>query len=149
VPYVVGLCSKGTPQASQAGSCSMPRPIWQYYLFCAPKDFEHIAKTNGSRTLDTPCTLRVEKVALFCNPASGGMFSSTAIEIIKWVKFFAVAGSLWKLRGRLDFRCRPLPGPESYSEEKKQVGAPTVPLAVFRGSIEFEYFWCQRRVKGA
>jgi hypothetical protein len=30
-------------------------------------------------------------VALFCNPASGGTFSSTAIEIIKWVKFFAVA----------------------------------------------------------
>jgi hypothetical protein len=27
------------------------------YFFCAPKDFEHIAKTNGSRTLDTPCTL--------------------------------------------------------------------------------------------
>jgi hypothetical protein len=27
VPYVVGLCSKGTPQASQTGSCSMPRPI--------------------------------------------------------------------------------------------------------------------------
>jgi hypothetical protein len=30
-------------------------------------------------------------VALFCNPASGGTFSSTAIEIIKRVKFFAVA----------------------------------------------------------
>jgi hypothetical protein len=30
-------------------------------------------------------------VALFCNPASGGTFSSTAIEIIKWVKKFAVA----------------------------------------------------------
>jgi hypothetical protein len=26
-----------------------------------------------------------------CNPASGGTFSSTAIEIIKWVKKFAVA----------------------------------------------------------
>jgi hypothetical protein len=25
-------------------------------------------------------------VALFCNPVSGGTFSSTAIEIIKWVK---------------------------------------------------------------
>jgi hypothetical protein len=31
-------------------------------------------------------TFRVERVALFCNPASGGTFSSTAIEIIKWVK---------------------------------------------------------------
>jgi hypothetical protein len=31
------------------------------------------------------------KVAFFCNPASGGTFSSTAIEIIKWVKIFAVA----------------------------------------------------------
>jgi hypothetical protein len=30
-------------------------------------------------------------VALFCNPASGGTFSSTAIEIINWVKKFAVA----------------------------------------------------------
>jgi hypothetical protein len=33
----------------------------------------------------------VEKVALFCNPASGGTFSSTAIEIITWVKKIAVA----------------------------------------------------------
>jgi hypothetical protein len=30
-------------------------------------------------------------VALFCNPASGGTFSSTAIEIIKWFEKFAVA----------------------------------------------------------
>jgi hypothetical protein len=30
-------------------------------------------------------------VALFCNPASGSKFSSTAIEIIKWVKKIAVA----------------------------------------------------------
>jgi hypothetical protein len=30
-------------------------------------------------------TFRVEKVALFSNPASGGTFSSTAIEIIKWL----------------------------------------------------------------
>jgi hypothetical protein len=36
-------------------------------------------------------TFRVEKVALFCNPASGGTFSSTAIEIIKWVKKIEVA----------------------------------------------------------
>jgi hypothetical protein len=27
-------------------------------------------------------TFSVEKVALFCNPASGGTFSSTAIEIM-------------------------------------------------------------------
>jgi hypothetical protein len=27
----------------------------------------------------------MEKVALFCNPASGGTFSSSVIEIIKWV----------------------------------------------------------------
>jgi hypothetical protein len=33
----------------------------------------------------------VDKVALFCNPASGGTFSSTAIEILKKVKKFAVA----------------------------------------------------------
>jgi hypothetical protein len=36
-------------------------------------------------------TFRVEKVALFCNPASEDTFSSTAIEIIKWVKKIAVA----------------------------------------------------------
>jgi hypothetical protein len=36
-------------------------------------------------------TFRVEKVAIFCNPASGGTFSSTAIAIIKWVNKFAVA----------------------------------------------------------
>jgi hypothetical protein len=29
--------------------------------------------------------------ALFCNPASGGTFSSTAIEIIKWEKKIAIA----------------------------------------------------------
>jgi hypothetical protein len=29
-------------------------------------------------------------VALFCNPASGGTLSSTAIEIKKWVKKIAV-----------------------------------------------------------
>jgi hypothetical protein len=34
VPYVVGLCCKGTPQASQAGSCSMPRPT--FYTCRAP-----------------------------------------------------------------------------------------------------------------
>jgi hypothetical protein len=31
-------------------------------------------------------TFRVEKVAIFCSPASGDTFSSTAIEIIKWIK---------------------------------------------------------------
>jgi hypothetical protein len=36
-------------------------------------------------------TFRVEMVALFCNPASGGTSSSTATEIIKWVKKIAVA----------------------------------------------------------
>jgi hypothetical protein len=33
----------------------------------------------------------VEKVSLFCNSASGGTFSSTAIEILKWDKKIAVA----------------------------------------------------------
>jgi hypothetical protein len=36
-------------------------------------------------------TFRVEKVAVFCNLASGGTLSSTAIEIIKKVFCFAVA----------------------------------------------------------
>jgi hypothetical protein len=31
-------------------------------------------------------TFRVENVALFCTPASGGTISSTAIENLKWVK---------------------------------------------------------------
>jgi hypothetical protein len=30
-------------------------------------------------------------MALFCNPASGGTFSSTVIEIKKWVEKIAVA----------------------------------------------------------
>jgi hypothetical protein len=33
----------------------------------------------------------VEKASLFCNHASAGTFSSAAIEITKWVIFFAVA----------------------------------------------------------
>jgi hypothetical protein len=36
-------------------------------------------------------TFRVEKVGFFCNPVSGGLFSSTAMEITKWVKIFPVA----------------------------------------------------------
>jgi hypothetical protein len=32
-------------------------------------------------------TISVKKLALFCNPAPGGTFSSTAIEIINWLKF--------------------------------------------------------------
>jgi hypothetical protein len=38
-------------------------------------------------------TFGVEKAALFCNPASGGTFSSTAIEMIKWVNFFSSSAS--------------------------------------------------------
>jgi hypothetical protein len=38
-------------------------------------------------------TFIVEKVALFGNPASGGTFSSTAIEIIKWVKKYCSSAS--------------------------------------------------------
>jgi hypothetical protein len=36
-------------------------------------------------------TFKVERVTRYCNPTSGGTFSSTAIEIIKWVKKIAVA----------------------------------------------------------
>jgi hypothetical protein len=36
-------------------------------------------------------TFREEKVTLFCNPASGSTFSSTAIKIKKWVTKIAVA----------------------------------------------------------
>jgi hypothetical protein len=36
-------------------------------------------------------TFRLEKEALFCNPVSGGTFSSTTIEIIKWVEKIAGA----------------------------------------------------------
>jgi hypothetical protein len=34
----------------------------------------------------------------------------------------------------------------THENQNKQVGAPTVPSAVFRGSIRFEDFWCHRRV---
>jgi hypothetical protein len=37
-----------------------------------------------SRSRSDLYTFRVDNVALFCNPASGGTFSSTATEIIKW-----------------------------------------------------------------
>jgi hypothetical protein len=37
-------------------------------------------------------------LALFCNPAPGGTFSSTAIEIIKWVTKFAVAQAKARVR---------------------------------------------------
>jgi hypothetical protein len=40
-------------------------------------------------TVPVRTTFRVEKIALFCYPASGGTFSSTEIEIMKWDKFFA------------------------------------------------------------
>jgi hypothetical protein len=33
----------------------------------------------------------VGKVIIFCNPTSGGTFLSSEIDIIKWVKTFAVA----------------------------------------------------------
>jgi hypothetical protein len=36
-------------------------------------------------------TFRVEKVALLCNPASGGTFSSNINKIIKWAKKIAAA----------------------------------------------------------
>jgi hypothetical protein len=36
-------------------------------------------------------TFRAEKVVRFCSPVSGSTFSSTAIEIIKWVKQIDVA----------------------------------------------------------
>jgi hypothetical protein len=52
-----------------------------------------LAKQVARVQLPVPArpTFRVEKVALLCNLASGGTFSSTAIEIIKWVKNIAVA----------------------------------------------------------
>jgi hypothetical protein len=43
-------------------------------------------RAGGPGSITRP-TFRVEKVALFCNPASGGTFSSTTIKIIKWVNF--------------------------------------------------------------
>jgi hypothetical protein len=36
-------------------------------------------------------TFSGEKVALFCDPALGGTFTSTTIEITKWVKKIAAA----------------------------------------------------------
>jgi hypothetical protein len=56
---------------------------------------------------------RVEKVALFCNPASGGTFSSTAIEIIKRVKKIAVAQS------KVSYILRP--GNTAFKEQLKLV----------------------------
>jgi hypothetical protein len=58
-------------------------------------------------------TFIVEKVALFCTPATGVMFSSTAIEIIKWVKTFAVA------QAKVSYILRP--GNTSVKEQLKLV----------------------------
>jgi hypothetical protein len=55
----------------------------------------------------------MEKVALFCNPAAGGTFSSTAIEIIKWVKFFAVE------QAKVSYILRP--GNTAFKEQLKLV----------------------------
>jgi hypothetical protein len=56
---------------------------------------------------------RVGKVALFCNPASGGTFSSTAIEIIKWVKKIAV------VQAKVSHISRP--GDTAFTEQLKLV----------------------------
>jgi hypothetical protein len=58
-------------------------------------------------------TFRAEKMTLFCNPASGGTFSSTAIEIIKWVKKIAVAQAKVSLILR--------PGNTAFKEQLKLV----------------------------
>jgi small nuclear ribonucleoprotein (snRNP)-like protein len=80
-------------------------------------------------------TFSVEKVALFCNPASGGTFSSIAIEIIKWFCKIAVA------QAKVSYILRP--GNTAFEGQlklvngfenivlkdtfvKEQVGAPTV-----------------------
>jgi hypothetical protein len=58
---------------------------------------------------------RVEKVALFCDPASEGTFSSTAIEIIKRVKLFAVA------QAKVSYILRP--GNTAFKEQLKLVNS--------------------------
>jgi hypothetical protein len=40
-------------------------------------------------------TISVEKLALFCNPASGGTFSSNAIEIIRRLKLAVVKAKVF------------------------------------------------------
>jgi hypothetical protein len=51
------------------------------------------SQTGGLGLIPGPGQTYIEygKVSLFCNIASGGTFSSTAIEIIKWVKKIALA----------------------------------------------------------
>jgi hypothetical protein len=56
---------------------------------------------------------RVEKVALFCNPTSRGTFSSTAIEIIKWIKKIAVA------QAKVSYILRP--GNTAFKEQLKLI----------------------------
>jgi hypothetical protein len=60
-------------------------------------------------------TFRVVKVALFCNPATGGTFSSIAIEIIKKVKKIALA------QGKVSHILRP--GNTAFKEQLKLVKA--------------------------
>jgi hypothetical protein len=58
-------------------------------------------------------------VSLLCNPASGGTFSSTAIEIIKWVNFFAIERGLWRIEVGLTVHRYAPGGPGPTVESKK------------------------------
>jgi hypothetical protein len=60
-------------------------------------------------------TISVEKLALFCNPASGGTLQALQLHYIVGYKNCSSQG-LWRLWGRLD--CCWRPGPESDSEAK-------------------------------
>jgi hypothetical protein len=73
VPYVVGLCSKGTPQASQAGSCSMPRPIGKPFQRNTFEILTTLSERSGCRQ---PCRLGL------VNPASAsGIVGSEMVTI--------------------------------------------------------------------
>jgi hypothetical protein len=64
-------------------------------------------------------TISADKLAFFCNPASGGMLQALQFHCIVGYKNYDSQG-LWRLQGRLDCRCRPLPGSGSDSEVKTE-----------------------------
>jgi hypothetical protein len=60
----------------------------------------------------------VRKNCLFSNPATRGHVASTAIELYSWINYFWSCQGLLRFLGRLDCRCRPLPGSGSDNEAK-------------------------------
>jgi hypothetical protein len=81
----------------------------------------HATQVAQIRTLvPARLTISVEKLALFCNPAFGGKFLSTAIEIINRLTFVVVKAKMF-LRLKTWVRVgRGIPHVKGYKRKKKK-----------------------------